>query len=77
MEHGELYRRWGQRIRERREAAGLSQTQLGDRVGVVQAAISAWEAGEYAPQDHLRPRLAAALGAAVADIFDYPETVPS
>lgn len=70
----ELRRSWGQAIRARREAAGLSQKQLGDRVGVVQHAVSEWEAGKYAPQDHLRVRLADALGVTVAEIFTYPTT---
>ncbi len=36
----------GQMIREFREREGLSQTALGQRLGVTQAAVSQWEANK-------------------------------
>lgn len=39
----------GERIKERRKAAGLTQTQLGDAVGVRKNTVSDWERGKYKP----------------------------
>ena len=38
----------GQRIRDQRQAWGLSQVELGDSIGVLPAAISAFERGGHA-----------------------------
>ena len=35
------------RIAQARKAAGLSQEQLGEKLGVSRQAISKWESGEY------------------------------
>jgi transcriptional regulator with XRE-family HTH domain len=35
----------GAELRRRREALGLTQTQLGERIGIRQPSISAWEQG--------------------------------
>lgn len=52
---------WGQRLRDRREAAGLTQAELAEAVGVGQAAVSRWEAGSTAPSVRLLPAIEAAL----------------
>ena len=39
----------GQQIREARQRAGLTQTQLGGLVGVSHAAIAGWERGQWQP----------------------------
>ena len=36
----------GKRIKERRKLANLSQTELGDKIGVTYATISKYESGE-------------------------------
>jgi transcriptional regulator with XRE-family HTH domain len=61
----------GRRIREARHRAGLTQTQLGDRVGVSQRSVSAWEAHGVIPND-IR-RIERAVKAPLLD--DQHETV--
>ena len=66
---------WGSRIREARRSAGLSQTELGRRVGVLQCTISDWERGEHRPPDARKMQLAEALDVPVPDLFPWPEAV--
>ena len=51
-----------------RRTAGFTQESLAARLGVDRSTIARWEAGETEPQPWLRPKLAAALGIAVADV---------
>lgn len=60
------------RIRELREAAGLTQTALALRVGVSRQAVAAWEVDSW-PSAQLLPRLAFALGCQVSDLFEPTE----
>jgi transcriptional regulator with XRE-family HTH domain len=72
MSDHDLYRAWGTRLRDAREAAGLLQSELAARIeGVTQQKISDWEQGRRAPRDSMRPRLAAVLGVPVQDLFPY------
>lgn len=57
------------RVRARREAAGLSQQGLADFVGVSRQAVIAIEAGRQVPSTALGLRLARALGCTVEDLF--------
>lgn len=57
------------RVRARREAAGLSQQGLADFVGVSRQAVIAIEAGRQVPSTALGLRLAHALGCTVEDLF--------
>jgi transcriptional regulator with XRE-family HTH domain len=50
------------RLRELREAAGLTQEQLGERVGVKREAVARWEAGKREPGWSNVLALAEALG---------------
>jgi len=52
----------GARIREARLAAGLTQVELGERIGRTQAVVSAWERGERRPSVDALVALAHALG---------------
>lgn len=61
-------------LRRRREAAGLSQQALGDRVGVTRQAVLAIEAGRRAPSTPLALRLARALSCRVEDLFTLAES---
>ena len=52
---------WGRNIRNRREALGLTQKQLGEAVDVRQATVCQWETGTNAPRDEHRIALAQVL----------------
>jgi ribosome-binding protein aMBF1 (putative translation factor) len=53
----------GQAVRERRLALGLSQTELADRAGMTQPALSRLEAGGVIPTIPLLERISIALDA--------------
>lgn len=53
----------GQAIRERRLALGLTQTELAERAGMTQPALSRLEAGGVVPTIPLLERISAALEA--------------
>ena len=57
-------------VRVLREAAGLTQTKLADKVGVTQQAVGKWERGESDPQWDLAPKLAKVLRCAIDDLFE-------
>src|SRR5215468_1457115 len=61
------------RIRQRRQAAGLSQQALAARCGLTRQAINAIEAGQYVPSTLVALRLARALGSRIEDLFQLPE----
>ena len=52
--------------------SGLNQTQLGERLGITQAAISAWETGNSYPRPSMRKRINDLLGVDV----DFPGEQP-
>lgn len=56
-------------IKKRREAAGLTVTQLADRVGVTSGAISQWESGLTLPTSAKLPTIAAALGCTIDELY--------
>lgn len=57
------------RIKELREAAGLTQRELGERVGVSGPAVAMWETGENRPTLTNLEKLADVLGASVDAIL--------
>ncbi|HEX2275796.1 MAG TPA: helix-turn-helix transcriptional regulator [Candidatus Tectomicrobia bacterium] len=57
------------RIRGRRQAAGLSQQELARRCGLTRQAVNAIEAGHYVPSTLVALRLAMALGCRVEELF--------
>lgn len=56
-------------IKSLREAAGLSQVDLGTQMGVVQGAVANWEAEVTLPKARDLPRLAQVLGCSISDLF--------
>lgn len=56
-------------LRRLREAAGLTQIELSARVGVTQAALSAWELGTAAPSLPNMVRLADALDTSIDELL--------
>lgn len=57
-------------IRRRREALGLTQKELGARVGVSRQAINAVETGKFDPSIHLAYELAQLFGVTIEELFD-------
>lgn len=57
-------------IRHHRDRAGLNQTELAERVGMVQETISRMERGAYAPSFETLVDLAKALNVEVRDFFE-------
>jgi putative molybdopterin biosynthesis protein len=64
------------RIRNRRQAARLSQQELARRCGLTRQAINAIEAGQYIPSTLVAMRLARALGCRVEELFRLTEERP-
>ena len=61
------------RIRKLREAAGLTQAELADRVGATRQTIIAVEAEKYAPSLELAFRIAKAFRTPFETVFHYEE----
>ena len=60
-------------IRRLREAAGLTQAELGARVGATRQTINAIEAEKYAPSLELAFRLARNFRLSFEDVFGFDE----
>jgi putative transcriptional regulator len=59
------------RIRDLRQAAGLSQQQLAERVGVTRQTINAIEQEKYSPTLELAFRLAREFEVGFEDVFRF------
>lgn len=51
----------------------MTQQELADKVGVTRQTINAIELGKYSPSLEVAFRIARALGAALEEVFSYPE----
>lgn len=67
----DLPKRLGNRIRELRARAGLTQAQLADRVDISHEFMSRLERGLKAPSLNTVEKVADALGIAVNELFDF------
>lgn len=56
-------------LAEARKRAGLTQAQAAEKLNVTQTAISQWEKGTTHPEFDKIPRIAAAYGCKIADLF--------
>lgn len=65
------------RLRELRVAAGLTQQELAERIGVRLGAISRWEAGRREPSWSNILALCAALGVSCEEFRKEPQPAPS
>lgn len=59
----------GARVKERRVAAGMSQSELGDIAAVSFQTVAGYERGEIAMNAVMLARIAGGLRCAVADLF--------
>lgn len=66
------------RIKELREASGLTQARLGALLGVNQTSVAKWETGGIYPSGDKLPALAAALHCSIDALYgrDLPSVPP-
>lgn len=57
------------RIKQLREAAGMSQRELGERIGISGPAVAMWESGENRPSLTNLEKLADVLGVSIDAIL--------
>ena len=62
--------RIGKFIAEMRKEQGLSQTQLGEKIGVTNKTVSRWETGMYLPPAEMLLSLSELFGVTVNEILD-------
>ena len=63
------------RVKELRHAAGITQVQLGEAIGVAQNVVSQWETEVALPRVRQLPDLARALNCSIDELFVPPEPV--
>ena len=63
------------RVKELRHAAGITQVQLGEAIGVAQNVVSQWETEVALPRVRQLPDLARALNCSIDELFVPPEQV--
>ncbi len=63
----------GARLSAARVAAGLSQSQFGDLLGVDQSRVSSWERGVAVPRPEQIPRMAQLVGLDALDFLDVDQ----
>ncbi len=61
--------RLGNRLREAREAAGWTQAELAERIGVSRKTVNTVENGVFVPSTVVALKLAGALGCSVEALF--------
>ncbi len=59
------------KVRELREAKGLTQKELGQKVGVSRQAVNAIETGKFDPSIWLAYDLATYFGLSIEELFDF------
>ncbi len=59
------------RVKELREAAGLTQKELGEKVGVSRQAVNAIETGKFDPSIWLAYDLASYFDMRIEELFDF------
>lgn len=59
------------KLKEMREAKGLTQREVGEKVGVSRQAINAIETGKFDPSIWLAYDLAKLFGLSIEDFFDF------
>jgi transcriptional regulator with XRE-family HTH domain len=67
----DLVKRFGDNLREAREAAGLTQTALAERLGLKRnSTVAVWESRDRPPRPRTVIKLAAAIGCPVSALMD-------
>ena len=63
----------GNKIKQLRYKAGLTQEQLASRLGISSQAVSKWETAVAMPDIMLLPQLAEELGVSIDELFDLTD----
>ena len=71
MDSGELRRRFGRHVQGLREAKGLTQEQLADRIGRSVDTVGNIERGVNATRIEIAHRIATELGVGLSDLFAF------
>lgn len=66
----------GARLASLRHAAGLTQKDLAEAIGITQANIAFWELSDKPPRSDVLPKLARALRVSVATLLGEEEATP-
>lgn len=66
----------GRKIYESRKSMGLTQKELGKRVGVCDKTVSAWEHNRNKPDDSIINKIAAMAGLSFDDFLEAKEAYP-
>ena len=75
MDTTELRTRVGMRVKQLREAAGLSQAAFGKRAGLTQRAVSGLERGLYSPSLDTLAKVMRGLNATAGELIDGADGV--
>lgn len=59
-------------IRKLRRAAGITQTELAEKMGVIPSCVSSWEREITLPRARQLPQLAQVLDCTINDLFEQP-----
>ena len=60
---------FGERLAQLRKAAGFTQTELANELGISQRMVAYYEAPDAQPPAHLLPGIAKALGVSIDDLY--------
>jgi putative transcriptional regulator len=61
------------RITELRAAAGMSQAELSERIGVTRQTVNAIEGGKYSPSLEVAFKIARVFTVPLEEVFHYPD----
>ena len=64
------------RIKAMRKEVGLSQKELGEKIGVGQATVSAWETGRNHPDNETLYKLSKIMGCSIGYLMGYETGTP-
>lgn len=73
----DLHAGWGEKVREEREAAGLTQKALADACDVHPTTVLRIERGDLCPNDELKWKIAGALGVRMDVLWAWSQIIPS
>ena len=59
-----------------RTACGMSQGELGERIGVTRQTVHAIEAGKYSPSLEVAFKIARVFAVPLEMVFQYPDSTP-